>query len=127
MKKLKIFKCAHCGNVVAKLVDKNVPVFCCGEKMEELVANTIEASVEKHLPIINIKKDIVNIKVGSVEHPMETSHFINFIAIETETGYTVISLSPNDKPEATVYVGTNKPIAVYEYCNLHGLWKAEIK
>ncbi len=124
--KLRFFKCAHCGNVVAKLVDKNVPVFCCGEKMEELVANTVEASVEKHLPVVKIKNGVAKVKVGSVLHPMEAAHYINFVAVETEAGYTIISLQPGQTPEAKAYVGHNKVIGVYAYCNLHGLWKTEL-
>lgn len=124
--KLRFFKCAHCGNVVAKLVDKGVPVFCCGEKMEELVANTTEAATEKHLPVVKIKGNIAEVKVGSVLHPMETNHFINFIAVETEKNYSIVSLEPGQTPEAKVFVGQNKVVAIYEYCNLHGLWKTEL-
>ena len=127
MKKLKFFKCNHCGNIVVRLVDKNVPVFCCGERMEEIVANSIEAATEKHLPVIAVNNGLLTVSVGSVLHPMEAEHFINFIAVETDNGYSIKTLNPFDKPEAKFYVGESKIIKVYEYCNLHGLWLNEIK
>ncbi len=126
MKKLRFFKCNHCGNVVVKLVDNVVPIFCCGEKMEEIFANTIEASIEKHLPVVELKDDLVEIKVGSILHPMEESHYINFVAVETDNEYYIVSLLPGQTPEVKVFVGQSKVIAVYEYCNLHGLWKTEL-
>ena len=126
MKKLRFFKCNHCGNVVVKLLEKNVPLFCCGQMMEELVANTTEAATEKHLPVIMVNDGFANVKVGSVAHPMEEGHYINFIAVEMEKGYTLVSLQPNMPPEAKVYVGDDKVVAVYELCNLHGLWKTEL-
>lgn len=127
MKSLRFFKCTHCGNVVAKLIDNGVPVVCCGEEMEEIFANTVEASLEKHLPVVEKNGDVVTVKVGSVPHPMEQAHYINFIAVETDKNYTITCLQPETQPEAKVYVGKAKLVAVYEYCNLHGLWKTEVK
>lgn len=124
--KLRFFKCMHCQNVVVKLLDKNVPIFCCGEQMVEIFANTVEASTEKHLPVVNINNGFVEVKVGSVSHPMEKEHYINFIVVETEKGYTIKTLLPDQLPEAKIYVGEDKVLAVYEYCNLHGLWKVEV-
>ncbi len=120
--KVKFFKCNHCGNVIIKVVDSKVPVVCCGEKMVELVANTEEASVEKHLPVVTRIDDCnLKVEVGSVAHPMLPEHHIAFIYLETENGGMRIDLK--DKPEATFCICADKPIAVYEYCNLHGLWK----
>lgn len=120
--KTKFYKCNHCGNVIVKCVDSGVPVVCCGEKMEELTANTIEASVEKHLPVVTRIDDCkIKVEVGSVAHPMLPEHHIAFIYVETENGGQLIDLK--DKPEAVFCVCNDKPIAVYEYCNLHGLWK----
>ena len=120
--KVKFFKCNHCGNVIIKVVDSKVPVVCCGEKMVELVANTEEASVEKHLPVVTRIDDCnLKVEVGSVAHPMLPEHHIAFIYLETENGGMRIDLI--DKPEAVFCVCADKPIAVYEYCNLHGLWK----
>ena len=122
---VKFFKCNHCGNVIIKVVDSNVPVFCCGEGMAELGANTEEASVEKHLPVVTKLDDCsIKVEVGSVPHPMLAEHHIAFIYVETENGGIRMDLS--DKPEAVFCTCVEKPIAVYEYCNLHGLWKTEL-
>ena len=119
----KFYKCNHCGNVVEKVVDKKVPVVCCGQKMEELIPNTVDASGEKHVPVVTWVDDkTLKIEVGSVHHPMLPEHHIAFVYVETENGGIRVNL--NDKPETIVYVGEEKPVAVYEYCNLHGLWKA---
>ena len=121
----KFFKCRHCGNVIEKIVDSDVPVVCCGEKMEELVANTVEASVEKHLPVVTRIDDCtIKVEVGSVAHPMLPEHHIAFIYVETENGCIRFNLS--DKPEAVICTCSSRPIAVYEYCNLHGLWKTTL-
>jgi superoxide reductase len=96
---VKFFKCNHCGNVIMKVVDSKVPVVCCGEKMSELVANTEEASVEKHLPVVTkLDECSIKVQVGSVAHPMTPEHHIAFIYVETENGGMRIDL--NDKPEA---------------------------
>lgn len=119
---VKFFKCNHCGNVIIKVVDSKVPVVCCGEKMVELTANTEEASTEKHLPVVTKIDDCkMKVEVGSVAHPMLPEHHIAFIYLETENGGIRIDLK--DKPEAIFCTCFDKPIAVYEYCNLHGLWK----
>lgn len=121
----KFFKCNHCGNVVVKFVDGGVPVVCCGEKMEELVPNTVDASGEKHLPVVTlVGEGRIKVEVGSVPHPMTEEHHIAFIYVETERGGIYVDLK--DKPEAEIYVGEERVVAVYEYCNLHGLWKAEM-
>lgn len=126
MKKLRFFRCKHCGNVVVKLLDKNVPVFCCGEKMEEIVANTTEAATEKHLPVVTLNNGLLEVNVGSIPHPMEMEHYINFIVVETKNSYAIKTLTPKHAPKTTFYVGKEKVVAVYEYCNLHGLWKTEL-
>ena len=121
----KFFKCRHCGNVVEKVVDSGIPVVCCGEKMEELIPNTVEASGEKHIPVVtHIGENTIKVEVGSVPHPMLPEHHISFIYVETEDGGIRVNLK--DKPEAIICTCTSKPIAVYEYCNLHGLWKTEL-
>ncbi len=121
----KFYKCRHCGNVIQKVVDSKVPVVCCGEKMEELIPNTVDASGEKHLPVVTkLDGNRLKIEVGSVAHPMTPEHHISFIYVETEKGGIRVDLS--DKPEAVVALGDEKAVAVYEYCNLHGLWKAEL-
>ena len=121
----RFFKCRHCGNVIQKVVDSKVPVVCCGEKMEELVPGTVEASVEKHLPVVTwIDDKTIKVEVGSVAHPMLAEHHIAFVYVETENGGIRVDLK--DKPEAVIALGAEKPVAVYEYCNLHGLGKTEL-
>lgn len=122
---VKFFRCAHCGNVVEKLVDSGVPVVCCGAKMEELVPGTVDASVEKHVPkVTKLSDSRIRIEIGSVHHPMTPEHYIAFIYVETANGGMYIR--PKDVPVAEVCTCNLEPLAVYEYCNLHGLWKIDI-
>ena len=91
---------------------------------EELTANTVDAAFEKHVPVIEQNGDAVTVKVGSVEHPSMLEHYIEWIVLVTESGIQMKWLKPGDKPEA-IFKITDKPVAAYEFCNLHGLWKAE--
>ena len=123
----KFYKCETCGNVVVKLVDSKVPLVCCGSKMQELVPNTVDASNEKHVPQVTmLENNMIKVEVGSVAHPMTEDHHIAFIYVETENGGIRIDLPHEGKPEAVFCTCNDKPIAVYEYCNLHGLWKTEL-
>ena len=122
---IKFLKCSHCGNVVTYLVDKGVPLVCCGEKMTELVPNTTDAAGEKHVPVVKKEGNIVTVTVGSVEHPMLDEHYIMFIVLETKKGYQKADLKPQDKPVASFLLAEDdEVVAAYEYCNLHGLWKS---
>ena len=95
--------------------------------MKELKAGTTDAAVEKHVPAVTVEGNKVHAVVGSVEHPMLDNHYIQFIALETEKGFQVKNLAPGQQPEADFLVADgDKAVAVYEYCNLHGLWKADI-
>lgn len=124
---VKFFKCMHCGNVVVKVFDQGVPVVCCGENMVELHANDTDGAREKHVPQVTVDGAIVTVKVGEVAHPMTEPHFITMIVLVTEKGYQIAPLTPSDAPEATFAVAEgDKPVRAYEYCNLHGLWVAEI-
>lgn len=125
--KAKFYICRHCGNIIGMINDAGVPVMCCGQKMEALVPNTTEAAGEKHLPVVTVDGATVTVKVGEVAHPMTDEHYIQWVYIETENGGQRRALKPGDKPEVTFCLGEDKPIAVYAYCNLHGLWKTEIK
>ena len=125
MKELKFYYCEHCKNIVVKLHDKGVPVVCCGEKMKEMVTGEIESATEKHVPVIEINGQKVTVKVGSVEHPMLEEHHIGFICLETTEGMQVKWLKVGEKPEACfALLEGEKAVAAYEFCNLHGLWKA---
>ncbi|WP_022749679.1 desulfoferrodoxin family protein [Lachnobacterium bovis] len=122
------YKCDLCGNFITFLTDKTAatPV-CCGEEMKEIVANTVDAAKEKHVPDVTVDGNKVVVKVGSVEHPMQDNHYIQFIIVETTNGYQKKDLKPGEKPEAEfVLAEGEKPVGVYEYCNLHGLWKTDI-
>ena len=125
--KQKFFICKHCGNMAGLINNKGVPMVCCGEKMTELIPNTVEASVEKHLPVVTVSGKNIGVKVGGVAHPMEEAHHIAFVYVETERGGQRKCLKAGEAPALTFSFSDDKPVAVYAYCNLHGLWKAEIK
>jgi superoxide reductase len=122
----KFYRCPHCGNVIQKVVDKKVPVVCCGQKMQELVPGTVDASVEKHTPAVTVEENLVKVAVGSVAHPMAEEHFIQWIYLQTKAGGQRKALKPGDAPEAVFALADDEAVAVYEYCNLHGLWKKEL-
>lgn len=124
--KAKFYICPHCGNIVEKVKDSGVPVVCCGQKMQELVPNTVEASGEKHIPVVKYENGVVTVNVGSVEHPMADVHYIEWIYLETEKGGQRKNLNPREAPAVSFQVGDDKPVAVYAYCNLHGLWMTEV-
>ena len=126
MKETKFYVCRHCGNIITKLTDSSVPVKCCGEAMQQLIAGTTEASREKHIPAVVVEGNTVKATVGSVLHPMSDEHYIEWVYLETDKGGAFKHLDPTDAPEAVFALADEKPIAVYAYCNLHGLWKAEI-
>jgi len=124
---MKFYKCNHCGNIIAKVIDKGVPVVCCGEKMAEIIPNTTEAATEKHLPVATVNGNEITVKVGSVAHPMLDNHFIEWIYVETEQGGQRKALKPGDEPQVVfALAGGDTAKAVYAYCNLHGLWKTEL-
>jgi len=122
----RFFVCKHCGNLVSLIEDSGAPLVCCGEKMTELVPNTAEASTEKHLPAVTVSEGCVEVQVGSVPHPMTEEHHITFIYVETEHGGQRKCLKPGEEPKAAFCVSDDKPVAVFTYCNLHGLWKTEL-
>lgn len=123
----KFFKCMHCGNLVGMIVNSGVPIKCCGEPMVELVANTTDAAQEKHVPVASVNGNTVTVSVGSVSHPMTEEHLIDWIYLQTEHGGQRKKLTAADQPEATfAMVDGDKPLAVFAYCNLHGLWKADL-
>ena len=122
---LKFFRCNHCGNIIVKIKDSSVPVVCCGENMQELVPGTTDAAVEKHLPVYEVNGSSVSVTVGSVSHPMMPEHFINWVCLQTNKGFQLKYLNPGEEPKAIFALADGEKVeAVYEYCNLHGLWKA---
>ena len=123
---LKFYVCKHCGNIATKLYDSGVQLVCCGEQMAELVSNTVEASLEKHIPAYTMEGDTVNVQVGSVLHPMLAEHYIGWVCLHTENGPQFRMLKAGDEPKAvfTLQAG-EKAISLYAWCNLHGLWKVD--
>ena len=122
MDDIRFFICKHCGNIITMVHDAGVPVMCCGEKMSELVPGSTDAATEKHVPVVEVNGNEVKVKVGSVAHPMEEKHFIQWIYLQTKEG-----LKPHENPEAVfALTAGDKAVAAYEYCNLHGLWKKEL-
>ena len=122
----KFFTCGSCGNFVELIERKGPPLVCCGQPMTCLIPNTVDASGEKHLPVVSVSGNEVHVAVGSVLHPMEEAHHITFIYVETENGGQRKALKVGEEPKASFCLTDDKPVAVYEYCNLHGLWKSEI-
>ena len=122
----KFYICEKCGNVVEKIHDSGVQLVCCGQKMTELKAGVVEASREKHIPVVSVNGNTVDVVVGSVVHPMSLEHNISWIYLETDKGGQRKNLNPDEEPRASFSLSGEKPVAVYAYCNLHGLWKAEI-
>ncbi len=124
---MKILKCQECGKIVIVEKDCECPTKCCGEVMAELKANETDGAKEKHVPEVKCEGNKVTAQVGSVIHPMEEKHYIQFILLETAQGYQIKHLNPGDEPKAVFYVADgDKAVAVYELCNLHGLWKAAL-
>jgi len=123
----RFFICKHCNNLVGMIHASGVPIICCGEKMEELVVNTVDASQEKHVPFVEVKGNVVEVKIGSVPHPMVPAHYIQWVYLETKHGGQRKALNPGDEPYVKFTLIDDEPVAVYEYCNLHGLWKKELK
>ena len=127
MKETKFYVCEKCGNLVGMIHASGVPMVCCGQKMTELVPGTVEASHEKHIPVVSVDGKTVTVTVGSVLHPMTAEHSIEWIYLETNKGGYKVDLSPSEPPKAEFKLACReKPVAVYAYCNLHGLWMAEM-
>lgn len=121
---MKFFICEHCGNIITHLKTSGVGVYCCGEKMVELVPGTSDGAFEKHVPVVKTQGNLVKVEVGSVPHPMIPEHFIEWIVLETEKGFQQVKLTPSDAPEAKFALTEgDKVVSAYAYCNLHGLWK----
>lgn len=123
---MKVYKCNQCGNIISMISASGVPVMCCGKKMEEMVPNTVDASTEKHVPVVEVTANKVEVVIGEVQHPMAEEHYIEWIALETEQGIQLKKLNSGEEPTAIFRLNGEKATAAYAYCNLHGLWKTEI-
>ena len=122
---MKFYRCAHCGQIIAVVKKTGVPIICCGEPMKEIIPGTTDASLEKHVPVCEVKDGKVVVKVGAVDHPMLPEHYIEWVAIQTKFGNQRKSLKPGDAPQVCFRLCDGDEVeAVYAYCNLHSLWKA---
>ena len=126
MKNSKFYVCPHCGNIVEMVNDAGVKPVCCGQPMNELVPNTVEASGEKHKPEVSVGEGVVNVNVGSINHPMEEVHWIEWVQLNTDKGSYRKVLNPGEAPNVSFVLSDEKPLVVYAYCNLHGLWLTEL-
>lgn len=121
---LNFLYCEHCKKIAVEISNpKHVPTICCGETMKPIVANTVDAAKEKHVPAVTVNGDKIDVVIGTVEHPMLPEHWIEFIVLETKKGFQIKYLHAGDAPKAVFTVADDEALAVYEYCNLHGLWK----
>jgi len=120
-----IYKCEACGNIVEVLHTGAGALVCCGEEMKLLEEQTADQSTEKHVPVVEATADGVNVKVGSVPHPMQDKHYIEFIEVLVEGGIQRMFLQPDTMPEAAFKVSADEVKKAREFCNVHGLWKFE--
>ncbi len=119
------YVCEHCGNIVTYMKNKGISVMCCGQKLNKMEPNTTDAANEKHVPVITQEGNKVTVTVGAVTHPMLEEHFIEWIVLETKKGSMTANLNPGTAPAAEfLLTDGDEVVAAYEYCNLHGLWKA---
>lgn len=124
-KQTEIYRCAVCGNMVEVVHAGAGELHCCGQPMQRLEENTVDAAREKHVPVVEQEEGGYRVTVGSVEHPMLKEHYIEWIELQTECGVQRCRLNPGDCPVAH-FKTTSPVVAVREYCNLHGLWKAAL-
>ncbi|WP_372678919.1 desulfoferrodoxin [Desulfosarcina sp.] len=122
-KKLEIYKCEACGNIVEVVHGGEGGLVCCDQPMNKITENTVDAAKEKHVPVVEKVSGGVKVRVGSTAHPMEDKHYIEWIEIIAHGKAYRQFLVPGEKPEATFQIEADK-IAVREYCNIHGLWSA---
>ena len=122
----KFYICEHCGNIIGMIHNSGVPMMCCGQKMTKLEAGVVEASHEKHIPVVTVEGNTVRVNVGSVTHPMTEEHHIAWVYLQTNRGGQRKCLDVTGAPEVTFALADETPVAVYAYCNLHGLWMADL-
>lgn len=126
MKRATFYRCEICGNIVVKAHDGGGKLSCCGQQMKVIDPNTTDAATEKHVPVVRLEGDSIIVNVGSVDHPMEEEHFIQWIYVVTREGVLARCLKPGEAPHAEIALGGQTPVSVFEFCNLHGLWKVDL-
>ena len=126
--KRKFLLCRRCGNLIEMINESGVTPICCGTDMNELTPNSVEATTEKHIPVVEIDGNIAKVTVGSTLHPMEEAHYIEWIYLETSIGIKRVKLNPKEEPIASfALLEEETVVSAYAYCNLHGLWIKELK
>ncbi len=122
---MKFYRCRHCGQIIAIVKKTGVPVICCGEPMQEIIPSSTDASVEKHVPVVEADGTTVRVTVGSAPHPMLPEHYIEWVSLKTKAGNQRKALNPGDEPKVCFSICEGDEVeAVYAYCNLHSLLKA---
>lgn len=125
MEQKRFLKCERCGNIITIIKDAGAKIGCCGQPMTEIVPNTVDAAVEKHVPVATREGNKLSVAVGAVPHPMTAEHHISWIIVTQANKTQRVVLDPAHSPTAEFTIDDG-PVTLYEYCNLHGLWKAEI-
>jgi superoxide reductase len=120
-----VYRCSVCGNIVEVRHAAGGELVCCNQQMDLLVANTQDAATEKHVPVVTRTEVGIEVRVGEIDHPMDDNHYIEWITLITKNKTKTVYLAPGDEPRA-IFKTTAEGGVVYEYCNLHGLWKIEI-
>lgn len=123
-KKLGVYKCDICGNIVEVINNGAGDLVCCGQNMNYMEENTVDAATEKHVPVAKVSTDGIKVAVGSVEHPMVQEHYIEWIELVSGNNVCRKELKPGEKPE-TFFPAKPEQYTLRAYCNLHGLWKGE--
>ena len=124
---MKYYECKTCGNVMVLFEDSGVIPVCCGSTMLELYPLETDSGAEKHVPKIERKDNEVIVQIGEVLHPMSNEHYIKWVVLETDKGKYIRSLKPGDDPVVKFWLSENEnPLVVYDYCNIHSLWKKEL-
>ena len=125
---MKFLLCEHCGNEVEMVHDVGVPLYCCNHEMIELTPNTSDGATEKHVPVVTRDGSTLTVQLGSAAHPMNDDHLMEWVVVETEHGCQRRDLHPGDDTTLKFAVcDCDKPVAVYAYGNLHGLWMAKVQ
>lgn len=122
---MKFYRCKHCGQIVAIVKKTAANIICCGEEMEEIIPGSVDASLEKHVPKVEVNGNLVVVRIGDIPHPMIDEHYIEWVGLKTKQGNQRKALKPHDEPIVCFKMCDGDEVeACYAYCNLHGLWKS---
>ena len=126
MCEIRFYVCEHCGNIIGVIHNAGVPMMCCGKKMTLLEPGSVDASLEKHVPVVERSESVISVTIGSVDHPMLEEHHIAWVYLQTNRGGQRKCLAIGRNPTVNFALCDEEPVAVYAYCNLHGLWKTDL-